>query len=83
MLSHAQDAAAAERGVEHFVAAGQRAGMGRGGFGGLLGAPGFDDDDRLGERDFARGGEEGARVAHRFHVHEDALRRADRRPSNR
>ena len=36
--------------------------------------PGFDDDDRLVERHFARGGEEGAGVADGFHVDDDGLR---------
>ena len=37
------------------------------------GASSLDDDDRLGERNFARGREERARVADRFHVDDDAV----------
>ena len=43
----AQDAAAAEGGVEHVVAACKRAGVRGGGFGRGGGAPGLDDDDGL------------------------------------
>ena len=73
MRVDAEDADAAEGGVEHFVAAGERAGVRGGGLGGGLGASGLDDDDGLGQRDFARGREERAGVADRFHVDDDAL----------
>ena len=42
------------RRVEHFVAPGKRAGMRRRGRGGFARAPGFDHDDRLVQRHFAR-----------------------------
>ena len=35
--------------------------------------PGFDDDDRLGERHFARRRKERTRIADRFHVDHDRL----------
>ena len=47
------------------------------------GAAGLDDDDRLGQRDLARGRQEGARVADRLHVDEDAARCAGRRRGSR
>ncbi len=54
----AQHAATAESGFQHFVAAGERAGMGGGGLGGGFAAPGFNHDDGLVEGDFAGSGEE-------------------------
>ena len=79
----AQHADAPEGGLENFIAAGERAGMGGGGFGGGFGAADFDDNDGLGEGDFAGGGEEGAGIADRFHVDDDALGVAGRRPGNK
>ena len=69
---HAQHADAAKSGIEHFIAAGEGAGVGGGGFGGGVGATDFDDNDGLGQRHFARGGEESARVADGFHVANNA-----------
>ena len=69
----AQHAAAAEHRVEDVVAAGERAGMRGGGLGRGRGAPGLDHDDRLGQRDLARGGDEGARIADGLHVDHDAV----------
>ena len=45
--------------------------MRSGGLGGGFGAADLDQDDRLGERHFAGGGKERARVADRLHVHHD------------
>ena len=61
----AQHAAAAEGGFQHFVAAGERAGVGCGGLGGGGRTARLDDDDRLVQRHFARRRKEGARVADR------------------
>src|SRR5271157_699378 len=69
----AKNAGAAEGRVQYFIAAGERAGVRGGGLGSGGGPSRLDDDDRLGQRDFARRREEGARVANRFHVDDDAL----------
>ena len=53
---HAQHANAAEGGVKHFVTAGERARMGGGRLGRGLRAADFEDDDRFGQGDLARGG---------------------------
>jgi hypothetical protein len=45
-----------------------------GGAAGGLGAAGLYDDDRLGERDLAGGGEKRTSVADGLHVDDDALR---------
>ena len=74
MRVDAQHADAPECGLEDLVGAGQRARV-RGRGLGRLGRPtGLDDDDRLGQRDLARGRQEGARVADRLHVDDDAGR---------
>src|ERR1019366_9682414 len=73
-LVHAQYAAALEGGFEDVVRAGERTGVGGGGFGGAFSPARFDDDDRLSQRHFAGGREEAARVADRLHVDDDALR---------
>ena len=70
----AQHAAAAEGGVQHLVAAGQRAGVRRGGLGGGLGAARLDHDDRLASAPPRAPPKEGAGVADRLHVDQDALR---------
>ncbi len=56
---------AAERGVEHLVAAGQRAGVRRRRLRRRLGPPRLDHDDRLGQRHLARRREERPRIADR------------------
>ena len=70
----AQDAAAAERGRQDLVAAGERAGVGGGGERGRRRASRLDHDDRLLQRDRPRRGEERTRVADRLYIDEDALR---------
>ncbi len=70
---HAQDAAAPESRFEHFVAASQRTGMRSGGLGCPFGAPGLDDNNRLGQRDFTGGREKRPCIADRFHVDDNAL----------
>ncbi len=69
----AQYAAAAESGFQHFIAAGERPGMGSGCLGGGGGASGLDHDNRLAESYFARGGQEATSIADRFHVDHDRL----------
>jgi hypothetical protein len=70
----AEHADTPEGGVQDVIGPGQRPGVRGRGPGGLLGATGLDDDDRLGERHLPRGRQEGARVADRLHVDDDALR---------
>ena len=64
---------AAEGRFQNIVGAGQRAGVRGGGLGGGSRASGLDDDDRLGERDLARGREERTGVADRLHVDDDGM----------
>ena len=71
---HAQNADALECRLQHFIAAGERAGVRRGGFRGGLGAAGLDDDDRFRQRHFARGGQKRPRIANGFHVDDNAFR---------
>ena len=54
---HSEDTGAAESGVEHFIAAGERTGVRSSGFRSGFGVADFDDDDGFRKRDFARGGE--------------------------
>ncbi len=68
-----QHADAAEGGVEHLVAAGERAGVRRRRLGRRLGPARLDHDDRLGQRHLARRRQERPRIADRFHVDHDAL----------
>ena len=69
----AQHADARKRGVEYVIAAGERTSMRGRGLGRRLGAPCLDDDDRLGERDFARRRQEAAGVADRLHVDDNGF----------
>ena len=66
-----QHAGATERGVVDRVRAGERAGVGRGGFRALRHAAGFDDDDRLDPRGGARRRHEFAGVLDRFDIEQD------------
>ena len=70
---HAQDADTLERRLQHFIAARERTGVGRGGFRGGFRATGLDDDDWFGQGDFARGGKKRARIADGFHVDDNAF----------
>ena len=70
---HPQDAHALECGLQHFIAAGQRAGVGSRRLRRLRRAPRFDDDDGLGQRHFARGREKRPGVADRLHIDDDAF----------
>ena len=60
--------------VEHLVASGESARMRRRRLSGRLCASCLDYDDRLAQRNFPRRREKRARIAHRLHVHNDALR---------
>ena len=75
--------AAPERRIEHFIAAGRANRCATPRLWPRLGAAGLDDDDRLGQRHFARRGQKRARVADRFHVDDDALACWDRRRDDR
>jgi len=70
----AQHADPAERRVEHLVGAGQRSCVRGRSARRLRRATRLDDDDRLGQRHLARGGQEGARIADRLHVDQDRAR---------
>ncbi len=70
----AQNAAAAEGGVEYVVASGKNSRVGCRGVGSLAGASGLDHDDGLVESHFARRGEECAGITDGLHVDDDAAR---------
>ena len=72
MRFDAQNAAAAESGVQDFVAAGQCAGVRSGGLGGGFRPARLDDDDGLGAGHLARRGQERSRIADGLHVNENA-----------
>src|SRR5215207_3799148 len=71
---YTQHTTAAKSGVQHFVAARERAGVRGGGLRGGGGASGLNNDNRLAECDFTGGGQERTRVANRLHVDDDTLR---------
>ena len=70
---HAQHTAPPERGVEHFIAAGQRSRMRRRRLRRGFGASRLDHDDRLSQRHFARGRKKRSRIADRLHVDHNAV----------
>ncbi len=72
-IVHPQNSRPAEGRVQHFVAARECAGVRGGSPRGLLRSTGLDHDDRLGECDFTRCGQERPRISHGFHVEQDAL----------
>ena len=69
-----QDAATAKGRFINFVASGHGAGVRGRGTRSCFRAARFDDNDRLVERNFPRGGEERSRVPDRFHVDKNAFR---------
>ena len=74
-IADAQEAGAAERGVDDAVGAGECAGVRGGGFGGSRAAPRLDDDHRLQTRRGAGRGYELPRVDHRLEVEQHRVRR--------
>ena len=60
--------------IQHLVAAGERSRVRGGSMGGGFGASGFDHDDWLGERNFARRRQERASISDGLHVHDDGVR---------
>jgi hypothetical protein len=68
---YAKDTRSAERGIEHFIAAGKRTRVRSSRFRRSFGAARLDDDDGLGKSHFARGRKEGTGVADAFHVDEN------------
>ena len=78
-----QHADAAERGVEHLVAAGHRAGVRRRRLRRRLGPPRLDHDDRLGQRHLARRREERPGVADRSPCRSRCTWSRGRRPGSR
>ena len=70
---HAQHSRAPERGIEHGIAAGERAGVRGSSFRGGFGVADFENDDGFGQSNFTRGGHERPRVPHGLHVADDAL----------
>ena len=70
----AQHARTLEDGIEHRITPREGTGVGGGRFRGGTSAADFEHDDGLAQRDFTRGGQEAARIPHRLHVADDALR---------